>query len=71
MQEIGTFNGFKRSGTIIHDPSVCFNANSCFYLISVYYPQSNGPVKVAFKISHDNADPTDAQIGQAYRNIKR
>lgn len=60
MQEVGTVNGTTRTGTIYHDPSVCVNINSCYYLISIFYAGTAGTPKVAFKIAHDNQNPTDA-----------
>ena len=71
MQQVGVANGTMRTGTIYHDPSVCVNVNSCFYLISVYNPTGIAPIKFDFKISHDNLYPTDAQLDTQYTNIRR
>jgi hypothetical protein len=50
MIALGSLDSTKsiRTGTINHNPSVC-------YMITVYYPNSNGPIKNAFKISHTTA----------------
>lgn len=72
MQEIGTTNNTtKRTGTIYHNPSVCTNVNSCFYLISIYYARTDAPLRVTFKLNHDNQDPTNVNIDNSYRNIKK
>jgi hypothetical protein len=41
-------NGNTRTATFNHDPKNCKNPSSCHYLISVFFPDSNGPMKTSF-----------------------
>jgi hypothetical protein len=42
MQEVGVIaKGTSRFGQIYHNPSVCPNVNSCYYLISTFNSISN------------------------------
>lgn len=47
-----SFGATVRTAVINHDPKVCKNPKSCYYLISLYYPDNTlAPMRTSFFVS--------------------
>lgn len=55
-------NGNTRTATIVHNPENCSDPSSCYYLISVFYPYQNGPMKSSFSIGYNVTDYSLATV---------
>lgn len=51
-------NSNTRNALIRHNPTVCRDPKSCFYLISIFFADQNGPMKTSF-IANYNVTVSD------------
>lgn len=59
-----------RMGVINHNPSVCKVPSSCYYLISVYYPDNTtNPMTSSFFVSTYLQASQNITISQSYQNV--
>lgn len=74
MIEVGSglanvINGDTRFGRIVHDPKNCSNSRSCYYLITVFFPDQNGPMKTSIQIETNITNYHEVKVDREYKNI--
>lgn len=46
-------NLMTRNTSFNHNASLCPNPNSCYYIINVFFADSNGPKKIDFLVGYN------------------
>ena len=55
--------------TLDHNPNVCSNPYSCYYVFSTYIYWVSFATSVSLEVSHAKVDPIDALLDTSYRNV--
>jgi hypothetical protein len=64
------FGSSVRMGVINHDPKVCKVPSSCYYLISLYYPDNTTlPMRTSFFISTYLSNSQSIEMDLVYENV--
>jgi hypothetical protein len=69
VTSVGTVSNITRSAAIYHTPSLCPSPSSCYYLFSVYFNGTNGPMKSSLIISHETNISQTVELSDSYVNI--
>jgi hypothetical protein len=47
-------NGNTRTATIVHNRTLCPDPRQCYYLINLFFPDQNGPMKTSFMLTYNS-----------------
>ena len=74
MIEIGSgtgnvSQGFLRTALLNHNPAYCSDPANCIYLITVFFPDQNGPMRTTFLTNFTTKHVGVANLNVLYENI--